>query len=151
MTQLVQLRSHMFVIPHQPEINKRMLINFLFFTFYLIYFSILIFDFKNNLLSISLMLSILKEKTVHMLMLAFSAPFVRLILLHNLFFPPFGVTQANDHITILQVIPRAYITKLNVYLIGFEKIELQAWYEYNYNELLKSEIIIQKYFQSQKG
>ena len=59
----------------------------------------MIFDFKKNLLSISLMLSIFKETTVHTFVLAFSAPFVRLILLHNLCFSPFGVTQANDHIT----------------------------------------------------
>ena len=31
-----------------------------------------------------------------MFMLAFSAPFVCVILLHNLFFPPFGATKAND-------------------------------------------------------
>ena len=35
------------------------------------------------------MLSIFKE-IVHTVMLACRAPFVRLILLHNLFFPPFG-------------------------------------------------------------
>ena len=45
------------------------------------------------------MLSIFKETTVHTFKLAFSAPFVRVILLHNLFFPPFGVTRADDHIT----------------------------------------------------
>ena len=38
---------------------------------------------------IELMLSIFKETTVRMFMLTFSAPFMPLILLHNLFFPPF--------------------------------------------------------------
>ena len=49
------------------------------------------------------MLRIFKEKTVHTFMLAFSVPFLCLILLHNLFFPPFGVTlgvtRVNNHIT----------------------------------------------------
>ena len=44
------------------------------------------FDFKGNLFSISLILSIFKETTVHSFMLAFNAPFVRLISLQNLFF-----------------------------------------------------------------
>ena len=55
--------------------------------------------FKKKLLSLSLMLRIFKEKTVQTFIKAFSAPFVCLILFHNLFFPSFGVTQANDHTT----------------------------------------------------
>ena len=54
---------------------------------------------KRNLLSFSMMLTIFKESTAHMFILAFSAPFVCLIFLHYLFFPFFGVTHANDHIT----------------------------------------------------
>ena len=52
------------------------------------------------------MLSIFKETTVHTFALAFSAPFVHLILLHNLFFLPL---ESHEQMTILQVIPKAYI------------------------------------------
>ena len=52
------------------------------------------------------MLSIFKETTVHTFMLAFSALFVHLILLHNLFFLPL---KSHEQMTILQAIPRAYI------------------------------------------
>ena len=52
--------------------------------------------FKSYLLSFSLMLSIFKVKTVQTFMLAFSGLFGCLILLHNLFFPPFGVTRENN-------------------------------------------------------
>ena len=38
---------------------------------------------------------IFKEKIVHTVIIAFSAPFAYLYLLHWLFFPPVGVTQAN--------------------------------------------------------
>ena len=51
------------------------------------------------------MLSIFKETTVHTFMLAFSSLFVRLILLHNLFFLPL---ESHEQMTILQVIAMAY-------------------------------------------
>ena len=41
-----------------------------------------------------------------MFKLAFSAPVVHLILLHNLFFLPL---ESHEQMTILQVIPKAYI------------------------------------------
>ena len=55
------------------------------------HFDLIWFDLKINLLSISLMLLMLrifKEKTVHTFMLAFTAPFVCLILWHLLVFLP---------------------------------------------------------------
>ena len=45
------------------------------------------------------MLSMFKEMAVQMFMLAFGTPLACLILLHNLIFPPFGVTWANDNIS----------------------------------------------------
>ena len=49
---------------------------------------------------------------VHTFMLAFSAPFMRLILLHDLIFLPL---EPQERMIILQAIPRAYI---NVYVLS---------------------------------